>query len=97
MKHLGTNTYRLADADHFVYDQKFKNLMERMNEYIKDRTEAFDDLFPTRKFSFRTVKNWISSFKFFYDFVFTKKISCSLIRLSLARMVEGDCISDGLR
>jgi hypothetical protein len=44
-----------------------------MNEYIKDRTEAFDDLFPTRKFSFKTVKNWIASFKFFYNFVFTNE------------------------
>ncbi|MGC8593952.1 MAG: hypothetical protein ACP5LF_06680, partial [Nitrososphaeria archaeon] len=47
--------------------------MERMNEYIKDRTEAFDDLFPSKKFSFKTVKNWIASFKFFYNFVFTNE------------------------
>jgi hypothetical protein len=45
---------RWAGVDHFVYDQSLKNLMKRMNYYIKDRTEAFDDLFPTRKFSFKT-------------------------------------------
>jgi len=28
---------RWAGVDHFVYDQSLKNLMERMNEYIKDR------------------------------------------------------------
>ena len=33
----------LAGVDHVVYEHSLKNLMERMNEYIKDRTEAFDD------------------------------------------------------
>jgi len=37
------------------------------------RTEAFDDLFPTRKFRFKTIKNWITSFKFFNNFVFTNE------------------------
>jgi hypothetical protein len=27
-----------------VYEQSLKNLMERMNEYIKDRTEAFENM-----------------------------------------------------
>ena len=38
-----------AGVEHVVYEQGLKNLMERMNEYIKDRTEAFDDLFPCKK------------------------------------------------
>ncbi|MFP3138061.1 MAG: hypothetical protein RXS42_07570 [Nitrososphaeria archaeon] len=29
-----------------VYDRPLRNLMERMVQYLKDRTEAFDDLFP---------------------------------------------------
>ncbi|MGC8665041.1 MAG: hypothetical protein ACP5SE_05175, partial [Nitrososphaeria archaeon] len=29
---------RWAGVDHFVYEQSLKNLMERMNEYIKDRS-----------------------------------------------------------
>ena len=33
-----------VDVDHVVYDQSLKNLMERMNEYIKDRTEAFENM-----------------------------------------------------
>ena len=32
-----------TDVDHVVYEQSMKNHMKRMNEYIKDRTEAFDD------------------------------------------------------
>ncbi|MFP3131499.1 MAG: hypothetical protein RXR51_08000 [Nitrososphaeria archaeon] len=27
-----------TDVDHVVYEQSLKNLMERMNEYIKDRS-----------------------------------------------------------
>ena len=33
-----------TDVEHVVYDQSLKNLMERMNEYIKDRTEAFENV-----------------------------------------------------
>jgi hypothetical protein len=40
--------------------------MERMNEYIKDRTKAFDDLFPCKKPKFEHVKNWFKAFRFFY-------------------------------
>jgi len=46
-----------AGGPEFVYGQSLKNIMERMNEYIKDRTEAFDDLFPSKKFRFKTVKS----------------------------------------
>ncbi|MFP3296970.1 MAG: DDE-type integrase/transposase/recombinase [Vulcanisaeta sp.] len=57
-----------AGVDHVVYEQSLKNLMERMNEHIKDRTEAFDDLFPCRKPKFEHVKNWFKAFRFFYVF-----------------------------
>ena len=35
---------RWAGVEHVVYEQSLKNLMERMNEYIKDRTEAFENM-----------------------------------------------------
>ena len=41
-------TLMCAGVDHVVYEQNLKNLMEKMNEYIKDRTESFDDLFPCK-------------------------------------------------
>ena len=47
--------------------------MERINEYIKDGTEAFDDLFPCRKPKFDHVKNWFKAFRFFYNYVFTNE------------------------
>jgi len=56
----------LSVVVHVIYDQSLKNLMERMNEYIKDRTEAFDDLFPCKKPKFEHVKNWPKAFRFFY-------------------------------
>lgn len=46
-----------AGVDHVIYEQSLKNLMERINEYIKDKIEAFDDLFTSKKFMFRSVKN----------------------------------------
>jgi len=27
-----------------IYEQSLKNIIERMNEYIKDRTEAFENV-----------------------------------------------------
>ncbi|MFP3262071.1 MAG: hypothetical protein RXP28_04450 [Nitrososphaeria archaeon] len=49
-----------------IYEQSLKNLMERMNEHIKDRTEAFNDLFPCRRPKFSNVKNWFKAFRLFY-------------------------------
>ena len=40
---------------------------------IKDRTEAFDDLFQCKKPKFEHVKNWFKAFRFFYNYVFTNE------------------------
>jgi len=37
-------TLMWAGVDHVIYEQSLKNLMERMNEHIKDRTEAFENM-----------------------------------------------------
>ena len=58
-------TLMRVGVGHVVYEQSLKNLMERMNEHIKDRTEAFDDLFPCKKPKFEHVKNWFKAFRFF--------------------------------
>ena len=50
-----------------------KNHMKRMNLHIKDRTEAFDYLFPCRRPKFDHVKNWLKAFRFFYNYVFTNE------------------------
>jgi len=56
-----------------VYEQSLKNLMERMDEHIKDRTEAFDDLFLCRRPKSNHVKNWLKAFRFFYNYVLTNE------------------------
>ena len=47
--------------------------MKRMNEYLKDRTKAFDDLLLCKKPKFEHVKNWFKAFRFFYNYVFTSE------------------------
>jgi len=67
---------RWAGAEHVVYGHPLRNLMERMIQYVKDRTEAFDDLFPVgerrlrSRRAFERVINWLSAFMFMHNFVF---------------------------
>ena len=57
--------------EHHVYPEEQKNLIERMNQFFKDRTECFDDLFPCFKKGCdkRHVHSWISVFRFYYNYV----------------------------
>jgi hypothetical protein len=65
-------------VEHVVYGHPLKNLMsvERMAQYVKDGTEAFDDLFPVgghrlrSRRAFERMLNWLSAFMFMHDFVF---------------------------
>jgi putative transposase len=49
----GAQYYRAAckflNLDHDVYGLKARNLMERIIQYVKDRTEDFDDYIPCRR------------------------------------------------
>ena len=66
---------RLAGAERAVHDRPLRNLMERMVQYIKEGTEAFDDLFPAMKSrlasgrAFERMHNWLSAFMFMHNFV----------------------------
>ena len=62
---------RWARLEHHVYGQELKNLIERMNQYVKDRIECFDDLFPCMKEDCdkEHVSNWVSVFRFFHNHV----------------------------
>ena len=70
---------RWAGVEHVVYGHPLKNLMERMVQYVKDRTEAFDDLFPVggRRLSsrraFERMLNWLSAFMFMHNFIFENR------------------------
>jgi len=53
---------RSLSLEHHVYDSLRGNLMERFVQYVKDRTEGFDDYFPCRRerCRFEHVKSWLS-------------------------------------
>jgi len=67
---------RWLRLEHHVYptEWKKKNLIERMNQALKDRLENFDDLFPCFKEDCDRghVNNWISVFRFFYNLIRTE-------------------------
>jgi hypothetical protein len=49
----------------YGYSNELKNLMERFRQYLKDRTESFDDHFPCRRkenCDKQYVWNWLKLF-----------------------------------
>jgi putative transposase len=65
---------RLLRLEHRVYPIEWKNLIERMNQALKDRLENFDDLFPCLKeeCDHRHVSNWVSVFRHFHNVIRTE-------------------------
>ena len=57
--------------EHHVYPVRWKNLIERMNQTLKDRLENFDDLFPCIRegCDHGHVVNWVSVFRFFHNVI----------------------------
>lgn len=53
---------RSLGLEHHVYDDARGNLMERFVQYVKDRTEVFDDYFPCRRphCRFEHVEGWLN-------------------------------------
>jgi putative transposase len=62
---------RYLRLEHRVYPTEWKNLIERMNQALKDRLENFDDLFPCLREDCdrEHVRNWISVFRFYHNYV----------------------------
>jgi putative transposase len=50
--------------DHHIHSPLEKSLIERTMQYIKDRTECFDDYFPCKleNCKLKHIKNWINLF-----------------------------------
>jgi putative transposase len=75
----GAQYYRAAckflNLDHDVYDSKARNLMERIVQYVKDRTEDFDDYIPCRreKCDKRHAQMLLSSIGFMINEVYLSK------------------------
>ncbi|MGC8772582.1 MAG: hypothetical protein ACP5RJ_03850 [Conexivisphaera sp.] len=59
--------------EHVVHNRPLRNLMERINQYIKEGTESFDDLYPVRGRgpSFERILSWLSGYKFLRNYVLT--------------------------
>ncbi len=60
---------RLLKLKHHLHSSFEKSLVERTMQYIKDRTECFDDYFPCRKENckLKHVWNWLNLFVRYYN------------------------------
>jgi putative transposase len=60
---------KFLEIKHHIHSSYGKSLMERTMQYIKDRTEGFDDYFPCRKERCKLlhIKNWIMLFVNMYN------------------------------
>jgi putative transposase len=54
---------------HYIHSPYEKSIIERTMQYIKDRTESFDDDFPFKKKNckLKHVINWLNLFADFHD------------------------------
>ena len=54
---------------HHIHSSYEKSIIERTMQYIKDRTECFDDYFPCRKkkCKLKHVINWLNLFVDYYN------------------------------
>ena len=60
---------RFLNLKHHLHSPLEKSLIERTTQYIKDRTEYFDDYFPCRleNSKLRHVKNWMNLFVYYHN------------------------------
>ena len=60
---------RFHKLDHHIHSPFEKSIIERTMQYIKDRTECFDDHFPCRKknCTLKHVKQWLDLFVYQYN------------------------------
>ena len=52
---------KLMNIKHHLHSSYEKSIIERTIQYVKDRTECFDDYFPCikSKYKLNHVKNWL--------------------------------------
>jgi len=66
--HYYNQACRWLRIKHVVYNQEDKNVMERAVQYIKDRTECFDDNFPCKdNCSKEHVRNWFRVLMLYFN------------------------------
>ena len=57
---------KFLNIDHHIHSSYDKSVIERTMQYIKDRTEGFDDYFPCRmkNCKLKHVQNWLNLFAY---------------------------------
>ena len=66
----------ILSLKHYLHSPLEKSLMERVNQYFKDRIESFDDYYPCRQkgeCNLFHVYNWIQFFVSMYNDTMTNK------------------------
>ena len=60
---------RFLGLEHHNHSSYEKSIIERTMQYIKDRTESFDDYFPCRlkNCNLKHVKNWLNLFIYYHN------------------------------
>jgi putative transposase len=60
---------RFLKLNHHIHSYYEKSTIERTMQYIKDRTESFDDYFPCRKkkCKLKHIENWLNLFVDFHN------------------------------
>ena len=61
--------YNVLRLKHYLHSSIEKSLMERVNQYLKDRIESFDDYYPCMQIECNLfhVYNWIQFFVSMYN------------------------------
>ncbi len=60
---------KFLNIDHHIHSSYEKSVIERTMQYIKDRTEGFDDYFPCRmkNCKLKHVQNWLNLFAYHHN------------------------------
>jgi putative transposase len=56
---------QFLEIENYIHSNYEKSILERTIQYVKDRTEPFDDYFPCdrkKKDKLKQVKNWLNLF-----------------------------------
>ncbi|MDN5845221.1 MAG: hypothetical protein L0H53_02995 [Candidatus Nitrosocosmicus sp.] len=66
---------RFLGLEHHIHSPLEKSIIERTMQYIKDRTESFDDYFPCRlkNCKLKHVRNWLKLFVTYHN----KEVICA--------------------
>ena len=77
--------------EHRIYDAVRGNLMERFVQYVKDRTEVFDDYFPCRREHrrFEHVEGWLRYYQLSFNLFKRRGARQRTPILQLTNLIKG--------